>query len=262
MEWMQNLSSNTLLLAVASVRVAAAFAFLPVFSPQTIPPLVRNSIFLSMALVVFTTAPGLTEVELATIDWLTIIGKEAIIGVLIGFFFSIILHAVDIAGRLIDGQVGMTVAQVMDPLTGHQTSLNGAFLGRLANFVFMASGGFMLMTATLLESYAQIPILGGPVFLNLESSTMITNAFAQIMAYALMIAAPALVILLAIDLALGLVNRFAQQLNVFSLSLSIKAWLSGFIILLMLTLIVSELVSDILARPELIREFLSQLSRP
>jgi type III secretion protein T len=37
-----------------------------------------------------------------------------------------------------------------------------------------------------------------------------------------------------LDLSLGLINRYAPQLNVFSLTLSIKAWVATFIVLLSL----------------------------
>jgi type III secretion protein T len=49
-----------------------------------------------------------------------------------------------------------------------------------------------------------------------------------------MLAAPALVVASLLDLTLGLVNRYAPQLNVFSLTLSIKAWVTTFIVLLSL----------------------------
>ena len=50
----------------------------------------------------------------------------------------------------------------------------------------------------------------------------------------LVLAAPAIVILLVIDMSFGLVNRYAPQLNVFALTLPIKAWLATGIILMML----------------------------
>src|SRR3546814_3873517 len=54
------------------------------------------------------------------------------------------------------------------------------------------------------------------------------------MTAALLLAAPAIVIMLIIDLSFGLVNRYAPSLNVFALTLPIKAWLSTAVILLMI----------------------------
>ena len=63
------------------------------------------------------------------------------------------------------------------------------------------------------------------------------------LALTLLLAAPALVVMSIVDLALGLVNRYAQQLNVFSLSMPIKAWLSLWIVLLGLGSVV-QFVTD------------------
>src|SRR3546814_18274903 len=54
------------------------------------------------------------------------------------------------------------------------------------------------------------------------------------MTAALLLAAPAIVIMLIIDLSFGLVNRYAPSLNVFALTLPIKARLSTAVILLMI----------------------------
>ena len=49
-------------------------------------------------------------------------------------------------------------------------------------------------------------------------------------------------ILLVIDMSFGLVNRYAPQLNVFALTLPIKAWLATGIILMMLGVFIEVLV--------------------
>jgi type III secretion protein T len=63
---------------------------------------------------------------------------------------------------------------------------------------------------------------------------LFVGQFGYLMTAALLLAAPAMVILLVIDLAFGLVNRYAPSLNVFALTLPIKAWLATAIILLMI----------------------------
>lgn len=250
MNSLDSLPSGVLLLSVASARVAAAFVILPVFSPQTVPPLIRNAIFVSMAVLVFLVQPGLQNIELTGPAWAGLFAKEIMIGIVIGFLFALILYASEIAGQIIDGQIGMTIAQIVDPLTGHQTSLTGSFLGRLANYVFMASGGFLFFTGALLQSYIAFPINGSLVPDLSAGSMHIENAFADVMAQSLLFAAPALVIMLGLDLALGLVNRYAPQLNVFSLSLSIKAWLATAMVLLILTTLVGILIDSLSRRSQ------------
>ena len=82
------------------------------------------------------------------------------------------------------------------------------------------------------------------------------------MRLSLLIAAPALVLLYVVDGVLGLVNRFAQQLNVFSLSGSLKAFLANWILLVQLSTLVVLLADDLLARPAVVLETLRRLVVP
>jgi type III secretion protein T len=259
MDWLGEFSGQVLLLAIAATRVAACFLVLPAFAPETVPPLVRNSIFMSLGLVVFLVQPAIAEADLNAFTLIFIFTKEAAIGLAIGMFFAIFLWALETAGRIIDGQIGMAMAQIVDPLTGHQTSLTGSFLARLANFVFMFAGGLMLVMGVLLESYGIWPVMSGVPHLERAGAILFASEFQRLMTLAVMFAAPALIILLTVDLSLGLVNRFAQQLNVFSLSLSIKAWLATAIVLMLLGSFIRALIADLEVRPDTILDALRSL---
>jgi type III secretion protein T len=79
------------------------------------------------------------------------------------------------------------------------------------------------------------------------------------MVLATLLSAPILAVLFVIDLGLGLVNRFAQQLNVFQLSLSIKSFVATGMILLMLTGFIQAVINDVLSRPAALRALLGAL---
>ena len=253
---LENLFDNATLLALSTTRIAAAFLLTPLLSPQTVPAMVRNSIFLIFGLAVLTLQPAAREMTLPPVEWMILFGKEAIIGVVIGFFFGTMLWAFEAAGQIIDTKVGATMAQVVDPLSGHQTSLNGEFLGRLANFVFMFSGGLLLMVGVLLDSFVLWPIESAAPILTLQSITLFEGEFTRLMTLAVLFASPPLVVLFIVDGGLGLVNRYAPQLNVFSLSMSIKAWLATLIILIMMTGLVQTLLNEIMGRPTFILQVL------
>ena len=56
--------------------------------------------------------------------------------------------------------------------------------------------------------------------------------FDELMRLVLLLAAPALCVLTVLEVGLGFINRYAPQLNVFTLSMSLKAWLAVFILVL------------------------------
>jgi type III secretion protein T len=254
-------ADQLLLLGVATARVAATFMLLPMFSSETVPAMVRNSIFVSLGIVSLALQPPLDPSILGPGQWATILVKEVFVGLVIGFFFGSVLWALEAAGQIIDTKVGATLAQVVDPLSGHQTSLNGAFLGRLASVVFVSMGGLSLLLRVIMESYAIWPVAAPMPVLDARSLSLFEGEFGRLMVLATLFAAPALTVLFLIDVALGLMNRFAQQLNVFSLSLSLKAFAATFVLLLLTGSFVTAIVRDIASRPAVITGILRGLPR-
>ncbi|PAX06976.1 type III secretion system export apparatus subunit SctT [Sphingomonas lenta] len=257
---MNGWSDQLLLLGVATARIAAAFLMMPIFSTETVPTLVRNSIFVSLGIVSLALQPPLDTALLGPGQWGTIFAKEVFVGVLIGFFFGSVLWALESAGQIIDTKIGATMAQVVDPLSGHQTSLNGAFLGRLAGVVFIFSGGLSLLLQVIMESYALWPVAAPMPSLDPRGLALFEAEFGRLMVLATLFAAPVLTVLFLIDAGLGLVNRFAQQLNVFVLSMSIKSFAATVILFLLVGSFIEAIVRDLASRPQVLLAILRGLS--
>ena len=243
-----NLRDIALLLGLSATRVAVALMLVPLFTNELIPAMVRNAMFVAIALLSLMLQPTPEPLVLSTWQWLSLFAKEAFIGATIGFMMAGVLWAFEAAGALIDTKAGTTQAQLQDPMSGQQTTLTGALLGRLASMVFMAGGGFMVMIGALLESYALWPVRAPFPSLVQGGMRLFETEFGRIMALTLLIAAPALVLLYMIEAVLGLINRFAQQLNVFSLSASLKAVAAIWIVWVQLVSLVQLLQDDLLSR--------------
>ena len=74
---------------------------------------------------------------------------------------------------------------------------------------------------------------------------LFVGQFSYMMTALLVMAAPAMVLLLLIDLSFGLVNRYAPQLNVFALTLPIKAWIATAMTLLLLGVFVEIVLTKL-----------------
>jgi type III secretion protein T len=221
-------------IAMTLPRLAAAFLVLPLLSSATMPSLVRNSFLVSLAILVYPLAMSIPPESLQGALWPLLVIKELFIGVCFGFLFGSVFWAVSAAGNLIDTKVGTNFAAVIDPIQGHQTSLTGQLLTQLVAWLFMASGAFTLFLNLLMTSYTLWPVAQMLPPLTAATEQQALHEFSGLLTLAVMLAAPALVVASLLDLSLGLVNRFAPQLNVFSLTLSIKAWVASFIVLLSL----------------------------
>lgn len=240
-----NLGDLALLSALASARFAMAFLLLPILAQETVPQLVRGAIFLAFGVITLAIQPAVQVTGWSVSQWIGLFAKEAFIGLALGMLLAAVLWAFAAAGEVVDGASGLAQAQVMDPLSGRQTSLSGAFLGRLAVYVFMFSGGLMLWIGVLMESFALWPLARPGLTLKHGGVSLFESAFAQFAGLSFMLAAPALVVLYAIDLSLGLMNRFAPQLNLYSLSTSLKSVAAVLVWLVMLSTLVRTLLNNL-----------------
>jgi type III secretion protein T len=216
-------------------RIAGAFLMLPLLTAETVPAMVRNSFMVSLAIVALPISmAGIPVDALNALQWVPVVLKELFIGISIGFCFGIVFWAIGAVGNVLDTQVGLGMAAVFDPIQGHQTSVHGDFLSRAAMWLFMASGAFLVFLDLLLSSYSLWPVTQWWPTLHAQGMELFVGHFSYMMTAVLVMAAPAMVLLLIVDLSFGLVNRYAPQLNVFALTLPIKAWIATAVILLLL----------------------------
>lgn len=215
-------------------RIAAAFLMLPLLNRETMPALVRNSFFVSLAIVVYPLALAVPFEGFTRTAWPFIVVKELFIGTMIGFLFSAVFWSLSAAGDLIDTKVGTNFTATVDPIQGHQTALTGKLLSQLGTLLFMASGAFTLFINLLMTSYSVWPVGRMLPSLNLRGEELITTEFSNLFTLSVMLAAPALVVMSLVDIILGLTNRFSQQLNVFTLTMPIKSLIGTFMLILLL----------------------------
>ncbi|WP_020410916.1 type III secretion system export apparatus subunit SctT [Hahella ganghwensis] len=247
------IESTLLGAALCLPRIGAAFLVLPLLTQESVPALVRNSLFVSLSIMVYPIAFATIEPSLIPgVMWPFIILKEIFLGACMGFLFGSIFWALSVAGGIIDTQTGSNMANAMDPIQGHQATPMGLWLSRFATWLFMVSGGFLIFLDILLGSYKLWPIHNILLDLKLKGAMVFIQELEFIMSKSLMIALPAMLLLALVDLSLGLINRFAQQINVLALSMPIKFWLSTFILVISLGTIIEVVLRKLTSNQALL----------
>lgn len=253
------LTSQVLLLGLSSTRIAVAFLMLPLFSNELIPALVRNSIFLTLALIAVVAQPAVDIEAWSSATWISLFAKEVFIGIVVGVFFGVYLWAFEAAGVLIDTQVGSSMAMIFDPLSGHEVTLFGEFLSLWVNYLFMAAGGLLLLNGAVLESFVMFPISEPLNSLHMASVRLFEAEYASFFTLMLMLASPIVVVIFTIDMCMGLINRYAQQLNVLFLSMSLKALAALLVLLIMMPYLVDLLRENIARHSYGVERYLNQI---
>jgi type III secretion protein T len=155
-------------------------------------------------------------------QWFALATTEVALGAFIGFISAIPFWAVDMAGFLIDTMRGSSMASVLNPLLEQQSSLLGILFSQVFGLLFLLSGGFNALVASVYDSYALVPP-GAPFGEAARWMPFLTEAWQRMYTLFLRFSMPAVVGMVLVDIALGLINRSAQQLNVFFLAMPIKS---------------------------------------
>ena len=74
-----------------------------------------------------------------------------------------------------------------------------------------------------------------------------------------MIASPIIIVIFAIDLAMGLINRYAQQLNVLFLSMSLKSLAALIVLIVLMPFFFDLLVEEIAEHSGAIDQYLERI---
>ncbi|HAO3766047.1 TPA: EscT/YscT/HrcT family type III secretion system export apparatus protein, partial [Salmonella enterica] len=157
---------------------------------------------------------------------------EVIIGFLIGFCAAVPFWAVDMAGFLLDTLRGATMGTIFNSTMEAETSLFGLLFSQFLCVIFFISGGMEFILNILYESYQYLPP-GHDLLFGREFLKYIQIEWRTLYQLCISFSLPAIICMVLADLALGLLNRSAQQLNVFFFSMPLKS------ILVLLMLLIS-----------------------
>ena len=255
-------TEQALLVGAGSARFGFAFLMIPLFSPEQIPPLVRNSLIVTFGLVTLSLPISFVPQSLSASDWALLLGREMAAGVVMGLFFGTFLWAMASAGEIIDTKSGATIAQIIDPVSGSSNPLTATLLARFAQVVFVSAGGLTLLVGSLMLSFGVWPMGPDGVALDLSGVRLFEGELGRFFQIAFFIASPALMVLFIIDLGMGLLNRFASNFNVFMLSLSIKSAAAILVLFLILPVLAQMVVNDLATRQEVGFGMLERVGTP
>jgi flagellar biosynthetic protein FliR len=213
-------------------RILGLLATAPVFSNAALPVRVRLIAGLAITLAVAPALPSLPAIPASSWLGLVVLAEQILIGVLLGFALRITFAAVDVAGELIGLQMGLGFATFFDPSSGGQTPVIAEFLGLLTALIFLGLNGHLLALSVLAESFTLLPVSTTPIRVTAFSSLLAWST--TLFSTGLLLALPLITALLIANIALGVLARIAQQLNLFAVGFPVTLAL-GFLVL-MLTL--------------------------
>nr|WP_269802857.1 flagellar biosynthetic protein FliR [Pseudomonas uvaldensis] len=219
---------------LVSVRLIPLVVVSPVLFFSRIPLTVRLLLALALA-AVLTSSMTVTTTPIFT---LPVLLGELSLGVLMAFGFHAAHAGVDMAGKLVDTQIGLNAVGVFDPGTSNMTGLVAELLAWSLGALFIV----LNLHHDLLRVFAQLLVAVPPGSVSLSTlSLSLATIMTQQFLLAFMIVVPVILGLWLIDIAFAFLSRSMPQANVYFLSLPLKLGVGVFIFILTLPMIVQRL---------------------
>ena len=201
------------------LRVVALFSTLPVIAQRAVPMRVRIGLAFLVAFCAQASIPPIAPIALDSSAALLAVVQQVLVGVSLGFAVRIVFAAVEFAGEVIGLQMGMNFATFFNPMSGGEETAVSRFYGVSIAWLFIVSGGHLLVIAAVVQSFSAFPVASDPfAFLRaLEPQRWGVEIFRL----GLWIALPLVAMLLFTNLVLGVISRVAQQMNIFAIGFPI-----------------------------------------
>ena len=202
-------------------RVAALLMSLPIFSGNNVPNMFKAGLALSVALALFPVVDMAALPEMGGGFFLALgVVSEVLLGLGVGLAIRFIMAGIQMAGQVSGYQMGLAIANIMDPATSMQTPILAQAFNIFAMFIFLAINAHHWFFRAMVESFAIIP----PMQFALSSSFIgyLVKMAGMMFIIALKIGAPVIVVLVLTSVSFGLMARTVPQMNIFIVAMPLK----------------------------------------
>jgi flagellar biosynthesis protein FliR len=203
---------------LCSLRIAPALALAPVFGGTRLPARIRALLLMLLAMS-FAPVPGDGAGAMQGSAFIGAVLAEVLYGWTLAFGWMAAFAAIDFAGRLIDAQIGFSMASTFDPAGTKPSPLFTSALGLLATTLFFTADLHHILLRELAQSIAEVPLGQAPHTLPLEE---LLRRFGGLFAHGLALAAPLVFLLFLVDVVLAVMSRSVPQLNVLLMGVAVK----------------------------------------
>ena len=217
-------------------RLLGFFRMAPVFNRKEIPGMVKISLALLLSIVL--TCVVKPDVTIIKESFVLSIFLNMVVGAMLGYVAQLILLAIDAGGDMVNMQMGLSSAMVLDPTTSSQVSIVGKCFSFLGLLIFIQLGGVYWLLNAFMRSFEIFPLDATIVPLaKLVNLDYVVDLSSNVLYMGLQIASPILLATLGQDIILGVISKTAPQVNVFQLSFLFKPVLGAAIMVWILPML-------------------------
>lgn len=215
---------------IVVTRIASFMHIAPFFGMTNTPVRVKVGFSIFTAMLITAAIPLELPEYSNMMGYAFLIVKESITGLLIGFSAFMCSSTVLFAGRMIDMEIGMSMATIFDATTKSQASLTGSFYQYLLLAFMIVTNMHHFLLSALVDSYRVIP-LGGIRLSGMYDKML--EFFADYFILGFRIVLPIFAVTLLLNIILAILAKVAPQMNMFAVGLQLKVLLGLFVLFLL-----------------------------
>jgi flagellar biosynthetic protein FliR len=203
------------------LRVATMLMSMPIFSGNNVPNMFKAGLALAMTLLLYPLVDLTARPEMN--GWLFLfvgIFSEVLLGLGIGLAIRFIMAGIQMAGQVCGYQMGLAIANIMDPATSMQTPILAQAYNLLAMLIFLAINAHHWFFRAMVDSFTIIPPFQFVLSASFIGYLMEMAGFMFVIA--LKIGAPIIVVLILTSVCFGLMARTVPQMNIFIVAMPLK----------------------------------------
>lgn len=235
-----NWTQLTLFLYITA-RMSGFVLFNPLLGRKSLPGLFRAGLILSLSVFVFPLAQQQTTLPDGVIALALRLLLELALGFVLGMVINFFFYIPQLAGLVIDTQMGMTMNEIYDAGAQANMSVTGQFLNVLMTLLFFAANGHHTLLRIMASSGQIVPF--GAVSFGPEVSSAVLSLFVECTVLAVKLCMPILAAELLGQIGMGILMKAIPQINVFSINIELKV-LIGLALLFILIAPFSEFLLD------------------
>ena len=221
---------------LVAVRCFALVMSLPLFSIRTVPRIAKVALVGYMAYLIaphvdfsayspFISADGGFDLL-----YVLLLVGEGLIGIIMGFYVSIIFSAFSAAGQFFAFQMGFSASEVYDALSQVENPLMGQYLNLIAMLIFMQNHWAQLLFGRALVASFDSCNAFLLATANEGIARFLLSGLTSLFANAFIIAIPIMGTLLLISVTMGVLSKAAPMMNLMSEGFPIMILTAFFII--------------------------------
>ena len=241
---LKNLEQFLLILS----RMASFMSVAPIFSMGNVPVRVKLGLSVLISGLLYGVVGYQIPEYTSLIQYAMLVIMESVVGLLIGFGAYMCTTIVAFTGKIIDMEIGLSMAQMFDPTTKTQSSLVGTLYNYMIMVLMIMTDMYLYLLKVMADSYEIVSI--GNLRINGGLYNFIFDFLAQYFMIGFKIALPVFAAMLVVNIVMGVLAKAAPQMSMFAVGIQIKVLIGLAVVYLTATLLpdMAEMIFDEIQR--------------